>query len=68
MMKSSNVRPNGITLLAILTACARSKLVDSGIQLVSSICSEYKIIPTSEHYGCVVDLIGRAGLLVDAAN
>ncbi|AAD32883.1 putative pentatricopeptide repeat-containing protein [Arabidopsis thaliana] len=68
MMKSSYVHPNGITLLAILTACARSKLVDLGIQLFSSICSEYKIIPTSEHYGCVVDLIGRAGLLVDAAN
>lgn len=68
MMKSMNVHPNGITLLAVLTACARSKLVDLGIQLFSSICSEYKIIPTSEHYGCIVDLIGRAGLLVDAAN
>ncbi|EOA37379.1 hypothetical protein CARUB_v10011208mg [Capsella rubella] len=68
MMKSTNVHPNGITLLAVLTACARSKLVDLGIQLFSSICSEYKIIPTSEHYGCIVDLIGRAGLLVDAVN
>lgn len=68
MMKSTNVHPNGITLLAVLTACARSKLVDLGIQLFSSICSEYKIIPTSEHYGCIVDLIGRAGLLVEAAN
>lgn len=68
IMKSNNVHPNGITLLAILTACARSKLVDLGIQVFSSICSEYKIIPTSEHYGCMVDLIGRAGLLVDAVN
>ncbi|VVA90708.1 unnamed protein product [Arabis nemorensis] len=68
MMKSKNVHPNGITLLAVLTACARSKLVDLGIQLFISICSEYKIIPTSEHYGCMVDLIGRAGLLVDAVN
>ncbi|XP_010458374.1 PREDICTED: putative pentatricopeptide repeat-containing protein At1g10330 isoform X1 [Camelina sativa] len=68
MMKSMNVHPNGITLLAVLTACARSRLVDLGIQLFSSICGEYKIIPTSEHYGCIVDLIGRAGLLVDAAN
>lgn len=68
MMKSKNVRPNGITLLAVLTACARSKLVELGIQLFSSVCSQYKIIPTSEHYGCMVDLIGRAGLLVDAVN
>ncbi|CAH8355087.1 unnamed protein product [Eruca vesicaria subsp. sativa] len=68
MMKSRNVEPNGITLLAVLTACARSKLVELGIQLFSSVCSEYKITPTSEHYGCLVDLIGRAGLLVDAVN
>ncbi|ESQ35831.1 hypothetical protein EUTSA_v10009465mg [Eutrema salsugineum] len=68
MMKSKNVHPNGITLLAVLTACARSKLVDLGIQLFTSVCSEYKITPTPEHYGCMVDLIGRAGLLVDAVN
>ncbi|KAF8110017.1 hypothetical protein N665_0088s0032 [Sinapis alba] len=68
IMKSRNVHPNGITLLAVLTACARSKLVDLGIQLFTSICSEYKITPTSEHYGCMVDLIGRAGLLADAVN
>ncbi|CAN8294450.1 unnamed protein product [Cochlearia groenlandica] len=68
MMKSRNVHPNGITLLAVLTACARSNLVDLGIELFTSICSEYKITPTSEHYGCMVDLIGRAGLLADAVN
>ncbi|KAL0694487.1 hypothetical protein Bca4012_061667 [Brassica carinata] len=68
MMKSRNVHPNGITLLAVLTACARSKLVDLGIQLFTSMCGEYKITPTSEHYGCMVDLIGRAGLLGDAVN
>ncbi|CAA7020713.1 unnamed protein product [Microthlaspi erraticum] len=68
MMKAKNVRPNGITLTAVLTACSRSKLVELGIQLFSSVCSEYKIIPTSEHYACMVDLIGRAGLLVDAVN
>lgn len=67
-MKSRNVNPNGITLLAVLTACARSKLVELGIELFTSVCSEYKITPTSEHYGCMVDLIGRAGLLVDAVN
>ncbi|KAJ4872443.1 putative pentatricopeptide repeat-containing protein [Raphanus sativus] len=68
MMKSRNVNPNGITLLAVLTACARSKLVELGIELFTSVCRDYKIDPTSEHYGCMVDLIGRAGLLVDAVN
>ncbi|CAH2038393.1 unnamed protein product [Thlaspi arvense] len=68
VMKSRNVHPNGITLLAVLMACARSKLVDLGIQLFTSMCREYKITPTSEHYGCMVDLIGRAGLLVDAVE
>ncbi|KAG2243181.1 hypothetical protein Bca52824_094917 [Brassica carinata] len=59
---------NGITLLALLTTCVRSKVLDLSIQLFTSICSEYKITPTSEHYGCIVDLIGRAGLLADAAT
>ncbi|CAF2082381.1 unnamed protein product [Brassica napus] len=68
MMKARNVDPNGITLLAVLTACARSKLVELGVKLFSSVCGEYKISPTSEHYGCLVDLMGRAGLLADAVN
>ncbi|KAM1231984.1 hypothetical protein ACFX13_042588 [Malus domestica] len=51
-MTRSGTRPNAVTFLAILTACCHSGLVDEGCRL--------------EHYGCMVDLLCRAGLLGEA--
>ncbi|GER57647.1 pentatricopeptide repeat-containing protein [Striga asiatica] len=43
--------------------CARKKLVDLGLDLFRSMALDFYITPRMEHYGCVVDLLGRAGLL-----
>ncbi|GAV69701.1 PPR domain-containing protein/PPR_2 domain-containing protein/PPR_3 domain-containing protein [Cephalotus follicularis] len=58
--------PNEVTFVAVLTACARAKLVDIGLELFQSMSREFGILPLMEHYGCVVDLLGRAGLLREA--
>ncbi|CAN4121226.1 unnamed protein product [Withania somnifera] len=64
-MKATGVQPNEITFVAVLSACARAKLVDLGFKLFEAIV-EFGLLPKMEHYGCVVDLLGRAGLLQEA--
>lgn len=67
-MKSEGLHPNEVTFVAVLTACARINLVDIGLELFKSMSCRYGIIPVMEHYGCVVDILGRAGLLNEAAE
>lgn len=66
MVMVENFKPNGITFVAILTACARARLVECGLKWFKSMSSEFGIQPTMEHYGCVVHLLGRAGLMGEA--
>lgn len=67
-MKKEGLQPNKVTFIAVLTACARGKFVDLGLELFRSMSLDFGIIPIMEHYGCVVDLLGRAGLLCEAAE
>ncbi|PPD90574.1 hypothetical protein GOBAR_DD12502 [Gossypium barbadense] len=41
-------------------------LVEKGLELFESMKRDYGIEPRLEHYGCVVDLLGRAGKLAEA--
>ncbi|XP_058095166.1 putative pentatricopeptide repeat-containing protein At1g10330 [Magnolia sinica] len=67
-MRLEGMQPNGVTYVGLLTACARAGLVELGLEWFNSMSQDYGIVPTMEHYGCVVDLLGRAGLLEDAAE
>lgn len=66
-MTRSNIRPNEVTFLTILTACCHSGLVDEGrIYFHQMMREPYNVSPRLEHYGCMVDLLCRAGLLDEA--
>ncbi|XP_041006643.1 putative pentatricopeptide repeat-containing protein At1g10330 [Juglans microcarpa x Juglans regia] len=67
-MKVEGQHPNEVTFVAVLTACARGKLVELGLKLFKSMLHESGIVPSMEHYGCIVDLLGRAGLLKEATD
>ncbi|KAL4367797.1 hypothetical protein GQ457_05G030850 [Hibiscus cannabinus] len=67
-MKVDGVCPNEVTFVAVLTACARTKRVELGSELFRSMQCQYSIVPKMEHYGCMVDLLGRAGLLAQATE
>ena len=66
LMKSGGVRPNSFTFTAVLVACGHSGLVNEGLKHFNSILSDYQMSPTLEHYACMVDMLGRAGRLVEA--
>jgi pentatricopeptide repeat protein len=67
-MLYEGIAPNHITLVAVLTACSRAGLVDLGLQHFGSMISKHGLFPLMEHYGCVVGLLGRAGLLRKAMD
>lgn len=65
-MKVEGRVPNEVTFVATLTACARAGLVKPGLQIFNSMLPRFGVVPQMEHYGCVVDLLGRAGFLEEA--
>ncbi|KAK6155050.1 hypothetical protein DH2020_009298 [Rehmannia glutinosa] len=65
-MRKDNIAPDGVTFKSILSACSHNGLVEEGLYVFSSMENEYGIVPSDEHYGCIVDLLGRAGRLQEA--
>ncbi|CAI0407863.1 unnamed protein product [Linum tenue] len=61
-------KPDGITFLGVLCACSRGGFVDEGRRFFKEMSSVYGVSPRVEHYGCVVDLCSRAGLLDEATE
>ncbi|XP_030495414.2 pentatricopeptide repeat-containing protein At2g20540 isoform X2 [Cannabis sativa] len=62
-MKNAGEKPDGITFIGILCACSHLGLVEDGLSYFESMTNEYCIRAEIEHYGCVVDLLARAGQL-----
>ncbi|KAL7153282.1 hypothetical protein ABFS83_04G156900 [Erythranthe nasuta] len=65
-MKSSGAKPNHITILGVLFACSHAGLVKEGDYYFKSMKKLFGIDPGREHYGCMVDLLGRAGKVKEA--
>ncbi|KAK2636241.1 hypothetical protein Ddye_031033 [Dipteronia dyeriana] len=67
-MEDEGFRPNQVTFLAVLSACSHGGLVEEGMEFLERMVMGYGFSPKIEHYGCLVDLLGRAGLLEEAHN
>ncbi|KAF9592614.1 hypothetical protein IFM89_016262 [Coptis chinensis] len=67
-MIRARMKPDGITFVGVLSSCSHAGLVIEGKRLFDQMTSEYLITPQIEHYACMVDLLGRAGLLQEASE
>ncbi|XP_031388106.1 pentatricopeptide repeat-containing protein At1g06143 [Punica granatum] len=65
-MESEKIYPNWVTFVSILNACNHAGLVEEGRRLFMRMKKDYLIVPRVEHYGCMVALFSKAGLLEDA--
>ncbi|XP_043720769.1 pentatricopeptide repeat-containing protein At5g66520-like [Telopea speciosissima] len=65
-MEGSGTKPNAVTFIGILTACNHGGLVDEGRRFFKMMSKVYGISPIIEHYGCMVDLLARAGQIKEA--
>eukprot|EP01018_Ginkgo_biloba_P011610 Gb_41341 [translate_table: standard] len=65
-MQLAGLKPNHITYMAVLSACSHAGLVEEGWHYFNTMSQNHGIASTAEHYACIVDLLGRAGLLEEA--
>ncbi|XP_031249748.1 pentatricopeptide repeat-containing protein At5g56310 [Pistacia vera] len=65
-MEMSGTKPNEITFIAILSACSHVGFVELGRSFFENMKLRYGIEPKVEHYGCMIDLLSRAGYLQEA--
>lgn len=60
--------PDHITFVGVLAACSHGGLLDEGWTFFESMVRDYRIVPTIQHYTCMVDLLGHCGRLDEAYN
>ncbi|MED6107961.1 Pentatricopeptide repeat-containing protein, mitochondrial, partial [Stylosanthes scabra] len=64
----AGMEPDHVTFTHLLSACSHSGLVKEGKYYFHIMSDVYGIQPRLDHYSCMVDLLGRCGLLSDARN
>ncbi|XP_042443237.1 pentatricopeptide repeat-containing protein At4g04370-like [Zingiber officinale] len=64
--RSKGMKPNGVIFLAVLSACSHAGLVSEGLRMFKSMTEEFRLEPSVEHWGCIVDLLCKAGRLEEA--
>ncbi|XP_075479682.1 pentatricopeptide repeat-containing protein At1g71490-like [Primulina tabacum] len=67
-MIKNQLEPDHVAMIAVLSACSHSGLVADGQMLFRTMQTIYGITPNLEHYACMIDLFGRAGLLTKAKD
>ncbi|XAR57293.1 hypothetical protein NMG60_11025379 [Bertholletia excelsa] len=65
-MRLEGLLPDDVTILAAICACSHVGLVDMGCEIFDSMEEDYGIKPRVQHYGCLIDLLGRAGRFKEA--
>ncbi|WOK93321.1 pentatricopeptide repeat-containing protein [Canna indica] len=66
LMRRSGKKPDTVTFVAVLCACSHAGLVEEGLSYFKSMIKDFGIVPRVEHYGCMIDLLSRAGRLREA--
>ncbi|PON97494.1 Tetratricopeptide-like helical domain containing protein [Trema orientale] len=65
-MIEAGVKPDGVSFLGVLVGCSHAGLVDEARKLFNDMESVYMVSREQKHYGCMADLLGRAGLIEEA--
>ncbi|XP_065863080.1 pentatricopeptide repeat-containing protein At2g02750 [Euphorbia lathyris] len=64
-MLKEKVEPNSATFTGVLSVCSHTGDVDKGWETLK-IMMKYGQKPMAEHFGCLVDILGRSGRLDEA--
>ncbi|XP_008806919.1 pentatricopeptide repeat-containing protein At5g48910-like [Phoenix dactylifera] len=65
-MLSEGLKPDDMTFIGVLCGCSHAGLVNEGMACFEAMSQVHNVTPKVEHYSCMVDLLGRAGLLQEA--
>lgn len=58
--------PDDISFIGILMACSHCGMIDHAYRCFECMNRVYGVKPKSNHYGCMVDVLARGGLLEEA--
>lgn len=67
-METERIPVDDLILLGVLMACSHANLVTEGLHIFGRMKGAHMLEPKLEHYGCLVDLLGRAGELDQAQS
>nr|KYP65785.1 hypothetical protein KK1_012051 [Cajanus cajan] len=59
-MVESDIKPNEVTFMNILSACRHAGSVEEGKFYFNSM-RDYGVVPNAEHFASIIDLLSRAG-------
>ncbi|KAL5981193.1 hypothetical protein ACLOJK_029114 [Asimina triloba] len=62
------LEPTSISFVGVLSACNHGGLVNEGQRYFDPMVEDYRIKPQIQHYGCMVDLFARTGLIEKALD
>ncbi|XP_037479296.1 pentatricopeptide repeat-containing protein At3g26782, mitochondrial-like [Triticum dicoccoides] len=67
-MLKKGAKPDYISYVAVLSSCSHSGLVQEGKFYFDMLKRDHNVSPGLEHFSCMVDLLARAGNLIEAKN
>lgn len=67
-MINSGTCPDSVTFTAVLSGCAHSGAIDEALKIFDSMLKKHRIMPSIEHYACMVGVLSRAGMLSKAVE
>ncbi|CAK7342782.1 unnamed protein product [Dovyalis caffra] len=65
-MCKAGIKPNEITFVGVLLACSHAGFISQGRKFLREMELKHGVVPTIQHYTCVIDMLGRAGQLEEA--
>ncbi|KAI8001110.1 putative pentatricopeptide repeat-containing protein [Camellia lanceoleosa] len=66
LMVIHGVPPDDVTFIGLISTAMRGRMIDQGLMFFKAMTDVYRIEPQVQHYACIVDMYGRAGLLKEA--
>ncbi|KAD4179819.1 hypothetical protein E3N88_28410 [Mikania micrantha] len=68
LKSNASLMPDRVTFIGVLSACSHSGLISEAYAYFDSMVKDYGIKPEIEHYSCLVDALGRGGLVKEAES
>ncbi|RWV86238.1 hypothetical protein GW17_00051886, partial [Ensete ventricosum] len=66
MLHAGQQEPDEAIYVGVLSACSHAGLLDEGLRCFDRMRLEHRVPPSPHHYGCMIDLMARAGKLKEA--
>ncbi|KAL9422444.1 hypothetical protein AB3S75_034672 [Citrus x aurantiifolia] len=65
-MQQAGLHPNEQTYISVLSACSHIGMVEKGKSYFDLMVKQHNVLPNVFHYSCMIDILGRAGLIHEA--